>query len=201
MIYEILRKLRLYVCRVKIRSKDLGRTIICNNCLGGILYHDLGMRFNSPFINLMIPTSQYVDLLKNLYYIGDFDLVDATPKGCRYPIGLLHSKYELHFMHYNSFEEAKRKWEERVKRINYESLYVILVETHSSTYQDLVNFDNLPFQNKILITHKPFPEIKCSVPIKGYDGKNLNGEIFGPMNRWGKTIYDQIDWLTFLDLK
>lgn len=199
-IWNLMRKCRLWLCTFGM-TKRPNISIICNNCLGGMLYHDFGIRFNSPFINLMIPTPQYIELLNELDSIKKFDVVDITPNGNRYPIGLLHNKYELHFMHYDSFVEAKDKWKQRVERIDVENLYVILVETHSSCYQDLVNFENLSFKNKIIVTHKAYPEIKCSVPIKDYDGINSNGEILWPMNRWGKTKYDQIDWVSFLNLR
>ena len=32
-------------------------TIISSNCVGGCLYHDLGLQFTSPTINLIIPDS------------------------------------------------------------------------------------------------------------------------------------------------
>ena len=202
-LWDIFRKIRLwfYKKQIKCNSIDLQRTIICNNCLGGLLYHDYNMKFDSPFINLMIPTPQYVDLLRNIEKIETFELIDITPNGHRYPLGLLDSKYELHFMHYNSFKEAKDKWENRVKRIDFKKMYVILVETHSSQYQDLVNFDNLPLKNKIIVAHKLYPDIKSAISIKDYDGKNLNGEILWPMNRLGKTKYDQVDWLSFLNFR
>jgi uncharacterized protein (DUF1919 family) len=104
-------------------------------------------------------------------------------------------------MHYKSFDEAVAKWTERVKRMNMEKLYVICVETHSATYKDLVDFDKLPLQNKIVITHKPYPEIESSVTIKKYDGQNYNGEILRSSNMWGMRLYDQINWKKFLELR
>lgn len=199
-IWKLCRKLRIYLYRHKIKHKA-EVSIICNNCLGGVLYHDLGMRFNSPFINIMIPTPQFIDLLTNIASIDFFDLKEVTPHKHCYPIGLLYSRYELHFMHEPNFDIAKSKWIERAKRINFNNLFLILVETHSSSYQDLIDFNGLPFTNKIIITHKEYPEIGSAVSIKEYDGKNLNGEILWPMNRWGKTKYDQVDWLTFLKLR
>ena len=198
-IGDLLRSLRLWLHRLRIKKTNV--SIICNNCLGGVLYHDYKMKFCSPFINLMIPTSHFIDLIQNIDSIKQMELIDITSHDNRYPVGLLNSKYELHFMHYDSFQEAKKKWIERVERINYENLYVILVETHSCTYKDLEIFDNLPFKNKIIVTHKPYPSIKSAVPIKDYDGINLNRKILWPMNRWGKRKYDQIDWLSFLNLR
>ena len=82
-----------------------------------------------------------------------------------------------------------------------DNMYIILVETHSSMYEDLMQFDKLPFRNKIILAHKEYHNIKCSVKIEGYDGVGKNGEILWPSNRWGKCKYDSIDWLKFLELK
>ena len=198
--FEVFRcfRLRYYRSRIK-NNKDL--TIICNNCLGGVLYHNFGMRFCSPFVNLMIPTSHYIELLVKINKIADYEIIDITPAGNKYPIGLLNYKWELHFMHYKTYDEAYRKWKERCQRIDFESLYVVLVETHSARYSDLYAFDKLCIKNKIMLTSKPYPEFKCAFPIKGFDGVNLNGEILWPSNRWGACKYDQVDWLGFLNLR
>ena len=63
-------------------------------------------------------------------------------------------------MHYKSYEEACKKWSERVDRMDVDNMYIILVETHSSTYEDLMQFDKLPFRNKIILAHKEYPNIK-----------------------------------------
>ena len=199
-VWNFFRSLRLRYYRSKIKSHE-ERTIVCNNCLGGMLYHDFGIRFCSPFINLMIPTPHFVEILSCIDRIHEFDMTNITPNNSCYPIGLLNSKWELHFMHYKTYDEAYAKWEERVQRMDFTKLYVILVETHSASYKDLVDFDKLPFKNKIILTHKVYPDIKNSVLIKQYDGINLNGELFWPANRFGASKYDQFDWLNFLNLK
>lgn len=94
-------------------------TIICNNCLGGFLYHDYKMKFYSPTINLMIHAYDYN---RFLYYISNklpiVDLVDITKDGDECLQGLLNGDVRISFVHYHSFEEAKKKWLERVSRID-----------------------------------------------------------------------------------
>lgn len=198
-IWTLFRKLRLYYNKQRVRNnKDI--TIVCNMCLGGVLYHDYGMRFCSPFINMMIPTSHFIELLAEIDLIADMDIIDVTPEGHRYPIGLLNSKWELHFMHYQTYYDAVTKWKKRCLRMDFSNIYFIMVETHSSSYSDIVAFDKLPFENKIVLSSKLYPEIKCASIIKGYDGVNKNGEILWPSNRWGACFYDQVDWLSFLNL-
>ena len=59
-----------------------GNTIICNMCLGGVLYHDFGQRFDSPFINLMIPGTDFVNLLANFddIYIYIYIYMESSKK-------------------------------------------------------------------------------------------------------------------------
>ena len=200
LVWQLFRNIRLRYKRMYVKS-NVSRTIICNNCLGGVVASDFGLRFCSPFVNLWIPTSHYVEILNNITSLSKYSIQNITKQGGTYPLGLLNNKWELHFMHYKSFEEAAEKWSERVKRMNMEELYVICVHTHSTTYDDMVNFDKLPFKNKIIITHKSYPEIKSSVAINNYDGLNINGEILKPSSKWGTRLYDQINWIDFLDLK
>ena len=199
-IWQFFRDIRLGYKRMRIKSNN-SRTIICNNCLGGVVASDFRLRFCSPFVNLWIPTNHYVEILNNIHSLSKYSIQNITMEDGKYPIGLLNNKWELHFMHYKSFEEAVAKWTERIKRMDLENLYVICVETHSATYEDLVNFDKLPLKNKILITHKPYPEFKSAATINNYDGLNINGEILKPSNKWGMRLYDQINWIKFLDLR
>ena len=180
---------------------EIQRTIICDNCLGGIVSHDLGLRFCSPFVNLWIPTNHYIEILQNIHLLKTYSFEDITPCNSSYPIGLLAGKWVVHFMHYKSFEEAVSKWNERTSRMDLNNMYVILVETHSCTCEDMVRFDKLPFKNKIIVAHKSYPEIRSAVAIKNYDGLNKNGEIFRPYKIWGGCLYNQINWVKFLGLR
>lgn len=77
-IFAVFRSLYLKSKRIFLRD-NLDISIICNNCLGGFLYHDYKMKFNSPTINLFINAYDYN---RFLYYIAQrmpiVDLVDIT---------------------------------------------------------------------------------------------------------------------------
>lgn len=199
-LWSFFRSIRIIINRKRIK-KSISRTIVCNNCLGGIISNDLGMKFCSPFVNLWIPGEHYIEILKDIMHLSKYSIEEVSHNSSRYPIGVLNKKWELHFMHYKSFDEAVHKWRERVERMDIKNMYVILVETSSVKYDDMVEFDKLPFKNKILITHKYYPEIKCAVAIEKYDEININGELFSPYNIWGMKKYDQINWIDFLNLR
>ena len=167
---------------------------------GGVLSHDFNMRFSSPTVNLMIPGHEFVSLMKDPHQI-ELGISEVMNSGKIYPVGLLGNKYHLHFIHYKSFKEAVATWRRRVARVDYESIYAVLVETVSCSYQDLEEFDKLPYKHKIALVHKDYPNIKCAKVIRGFDGKNLHGEILSYTGMTGHRLYDQVDWLEFLDLK
>ena len=108
-------------------------TLISRDCIGGVLYHQLGLKFLSPTINLFFQPDDFNYFCLYLKNYINGRLVETKEKGINYPIGLLIPRKDsknkktikVYFMHYDSFEVAKKKWNERKKRINYDNLYVI----------------------------------------------------------------------------
>lgn len=47
----------------KIKNKEI--TLISQNCLGGVIYHDFGMPLNSPTINMFIEDENFVKLVED----------------------------------------------------------------------------------------------------------------------------------------
>ena len=113
-------------------------SLISQNCIGGIIYHDANQRFLSPTVNLYILPKDFIKFVNNLdYYLS---LTPKVEMGKDYPIGTL-GDIQINFMHYSSPEEAVEKWEERKQRINFDKIFVIMVERDG--------FDDEDFKNKI----------------------------------------------------
>lgn len=53
----------------KKRLANRNFTILCNNCVGGVILHELGERFNSPTVNLFFGAEDYIKFWKNLIII------------------------------------------------------------------------------------------------------------------------------------
>ena len=133
-----LRTVKLLVPRVKGRLqrsqvqkritnavKDMhaeGITFISQNCIGGVLYHDLGLQFLSPMINTFIPEPGFVKLVLNLRHYMEQELVVRWHE--TYPVGMLED-VEIHFMHYETCKDAKEAWNRRKQRINWDKIFVI----------------------------------------------------------------------------
>ena len=106
--------------RANLQVKDL--TIISQNCIGGVLYHDMGMQFASPTINLFFSGSDFIRFVQNLDYYLRLDLTMSWEE--TYPIGRLED-ITIHFMHYNTCAEAQEAWERRKQRVDYSKVLVL----------------------------------------------------------------------------
>ena len=61
---------------------------------------------------------------------------------------------EIHFNHYISFEEAKNKWDERKRRINYDNIYIVMYDRGGLSYYDLKSLENINCNNIIVFSVK-----------------------------------------------
>ena len=119
-----------------------GITFIAQNCIGGVLYHDLGLQFLSPTINMFIPEPGFVKLVLNLRHYMEQELVIRW--GEKYPIGMLDDVV-IHFMHYETCKEAKEAWDRRKQRINWDKIIVIGTDRNG--------FDDTVFEEWKKISH------------------------------------------------
>ena len=108
-------KIKLATKLHRIGLKNRNFTIVSNNCWGGYVYQEFGLRYNTPFIGLFIYAEDYIKLLKNFRYYMNQELKfidiskskyirDVKSRKDRrddYPVGILED-IELHFLHYNS---------------------------------------------------------------------------------------------------
>ena len=67
------------------------------------------------------------------------------------PIGLLDD-VEIMFLHYSTPEEAREKWDRRVRRINWDHLIIKFSQQNLATIDHLRAVDRLPYKNKIVFT-------------------------------------------------
>lgn len=123
-------------------------SLISQNCIGGIIYHDANQRFLSPTVNLYILPKDFIKFVNNLdYYLS---LTPNVEMGKDYPIGTL-GDIQINFMHYSAPEEAVEKWEERKQRINFNKIFVIMVERDGFDDEDFKEFLKIKYP-KILFT-------------------------------------------------
>ena len=185
----------------KLRNQNF--TILSSNCIGGVIYHKLGLRFLSPTINLWFKPNDFLKFIENLeYYLKTEILIESRSSNLGYPVGILGEgdrKIYLYFQHYNSFDEAKRKWNSRKKRVNLENLFIIMTDRDGADEEDLKEFDQLCFKNKIVLTGKEYPNIKSALLMNGCVENGHLGNVFKTNFLTGKSKLDDFDFVSFLN--
>ena len=190
---------RLYKELKRRRLKNDTPTIIASNCNGEFIYYDLRLPFLTPTINLSFDMNDFVKMLERLPWYMEQTIQPFNDKRFQYPTGLL-GDVEIRFNHYKTFEEAVNKWEERKKRINWDNLFILAIDGDCCSYESMIRFDKLPYKNKVIFTHKPYPEIQSAYYIKGFEDQDGVGVLLGFKKQFLIRRYlDDFDYITFLN--
>lgn len=145
---KVVQPLRMYRRRKKYRNNAF--SIISMNCIGGGISHDFGWQFLSPTINLFMYPQDFLMFCENLDECLNLPvhLKEYGFSGKKYPIGEMETSkgpIELHFLHYESFEEAQSKWIQRSKRVNKDKIILLFSDQNGCTQKDVDQFDKLPY--------------------------------------------------------
>lgn len=192
--------------RRKLRNKDF--TLLSNNCNGGFIYHDLGLQFRSPTINLFFYNDHYFTFLEHLdeYLASDLKICDSpqhTPE-TEYPVFNLGGEgnlplIELHFLHYhNGIEAARNIWDKRKARINKENLFAIFSFFEDVDEDWMKRFDAIDLKNKVAFVNRPLPQYKSAFYIKGYEKQGL-GQLNEYDNLLGCKKFDQFNYIRWFN--
>lgn len=180
--------------RKKLENKNF--TIISQNCIGSIMYHDLGLKFLSPTINMLFSPTDFIKFLEHIneYLSENVEFLDTDNE---YPVGRIKD-ITINFVHYKNNEEATKKWNERKKRINWNNIYIIACDDNMSD-EDVKKFSNMSqYRNKILFTNNKEHLIKDSIYINNIfekaDARLLNFcDITG--KRYYQKVFNYVDWI------
>ena len=183
--------------RARLMNHDF--SIISSSCNGGVLTSDLGVRFNSPTVNLSMPPGDFLKLVSDLPFWLSCELKEAQDKDTPYPVGLLNGELRIDFIHYKSFQEAKDKWERRKTRVHYENLFFMMTDRDGCTEEQIRKFDALPFANKVIFTSRQYPELKSAVWCSEFAGQDEVPVLTLYRNLRGERLYDRyfdfVQWL------
>lgn len=171
-IKTIRKKILLFINKIgsKKRHKKLMNnnfTIISNNCFAGVTYEYLNMPYLSPTIGLYFFADEYIRFVNNIKHYTSEKLEKLDINDSKYKKELLRINQnkvvlgkicdvEIVFLHYDSFDEAKEKWEKRCKRINYQNIIYKFNDQNLCNEKHLNEFYNLDFKNKICFTAKKY---------------------------------------------
>lgn len=191
----------MVTARYRSKLKNHGFTIIANNCIGGIIYHDLHERFCSPTINLDICPKDFVVLCEHLPYYLSLPIKEI-PSDTNCPVGVILGEYgsvRINFRHYKTFEEGLEKWNERKKRIDWDNLFVIM-EAQSVDEAIFRRFEFIPFQNKVL--YASFKgDFVAEMPEAFYTVGSYWGKILDYAQNGAHRYLERLDYVHFLNGK
>lgn len=197
-IVEIIRKVYYRTKRIKLKNKDV--TIISRNCIGGFIYHNLGLQFLSPTINLFFELDDYIRFINNLEYYINCVPVEVFDHDKPYPVGELingDERIRVYFMHYPSFENAKKCWIRRAKRVNYNNICFInewFFDSDEKALEYIDKFNSIKYENRIMLNNRiNADKVICM-------GNDYNAEILHRKNPFAiKRPLDNFDYVSFLN--
>ncbi len=180
------------------RLKDRRFSIIASFCGGGTLYHDAGLQFLSPTINLAFDGPDFIKFVGNLKEYLNIELEEYKTNEVSYPVGRLHD-VEVRFVHYNTFNEAINKWTERSKRITFDNIVIMATDRDGmGTPECMEAFDKLPYK-KVMFTSREYPEYSWAVYCPCFKGQKTVGIMTGIADLHGLRFYEKyMDMVSFL---
>lgn len=141
-------------------------TIISQNCIGGVVSHDMNMPFRSPTVNLFFPVDDFVRFVGRLEHYLNMDLLLSWAE--EYPVGKL-GDVELHFVHYTTCQEAKTAWERRKNRVNMRN--VVVLSTDRDGFDDGVfaKWKEIPYPKLLFTACEKYAGDKDSIFFPQYN--------------------------------
>lgn len=190
--------LRKWIWHHRIMNKDA--TLISDDCIAGMVCSELGINLNTPFFNGGLSCSDFIKFLSNWDFYINQPLNFVTDPNHQFPVGKI-GDIIYWFVHYKSTKRAKQIWEIGKKLMHLNNAFYIMTEKPGCTYDDLAAFDALPLKNKVMLTHKPYPEFKSAVYIPGSEhlehcralSEWIEGQYFG------KRYYHQFNFLKWIN--
>ena len=147
-------------------------TLLSQNCVGGVLYHMLGLPFDSPTINMFIENENFVKMAENPQHYFSVDAepdeechIDRKDASLVYPT-IKVDDIVLCCQHYKNCADAVAAWNKRRLRVDVHNLFVIACSWNLDENTDFVKrIDALPYP-KVIFTMDDFDFPSC-VRLKG----------------------------------
>ena len=201
--FEIVRKAyrKLHRAWLRHRLKNRDFTILAPTCIAGVIYHELGVQFLSPTINLWMYDKDFLKFVHNLDEYLSYELrfvsgIDPTPTA-------FCGDILIHFNHYQTDEDARSKWEERKTRINRDNLFIIMADQPDGgviTHEDMLSLKDIDCKGKIVFTVKDYDDMDYLVHLPKDPEKDcVNMYMFDKSHVLGRyhweKVWDYVGWL------
>ena len=192
---DTLKKLHKKFMQLRLKNKTF--SLISQNCNGMYMLKDLNLPYYSPFVNLWLHPNDFIKFAKNMDYYLSLELKFETNNNFKYPVGNL-GDIKIYFTHFKTEQEALEKWNKRKTRINKNNIFFLMTDRDGCTKEDLIEFDKLPYKNKIVFTHIKYPDIRSAVYIPGFEQEEYVGLCFKYPTKYSfkryQDSYDYVKW-------
>lgn len=183
--------------KMRARLKNSNISFLAPNCIGGILFHDLNLKFMSPTVNLMMTQPDFVKLVLDLEYYKEKDLVFFKHPEYTCPCARL-GDITVHFTHYATAEEAEKKWHERFDRLNKDNIFIFLEERDGLTKDEMLAIGELNVKGIVVFTANEYPDIPYALYLPKYhdDGEvgNILSRRYLDDSREYEQYFDFVKW-------
>ncbi len=153
---------------------DPSVTLICQNCIAGIFYQDMGLRYDSPTVGLFLSGSDFVKLASDLP-----GFMAAEPElrwGEEYPIGQLRD-IEIHFMHYDTCTQALQAWQRRRERIHWDRIVVLGTDRDGFTDADFAVWTQISCPKVLFTANKAYADHPDSLYFPEFQKQGCVGDL------------------------
>lgn len=178
-------------------------SIICNNCLGGVMLHDLGLPFNTPTINLFFRThEEFIYFVQNIEEMQTITMHEIDSSEFNVPVGEIEHKghsIRIVFQHYKDFQSGYDKWKQRMKRMDLSKI-VVLLESPDVSPETIEAFSQIKYKKAIIsrpIQNTPLFYVPLDIYNNWHSGKVLEYKSLFSIKRW----VDDWDYISFLNKK
>lgn len=143
-----------------IELKKSNISILSNYCLGGMIYKKLGLKMNSPTIDMYCSGKQYLEFLERYEYYMSCEMqefewenyVDGMQsREAFYLKGILGNRIIWNFNHSLSIENTIAQWNKRKMRFNYSNVAAIMT---IQCDEDAIQFEHLKIEKKLGIYYR-----------------------------------------------
>lgn len=176
-------------------------SIISNNCIGGVILHDLGLQFRTPTINLFFRTNEeFVYFVKNLEDLRNLPVKEIDRGEFKGPVGKIEFNDKLIgivFLHYKDFQTGYKKWRQRMERLDINNI-VVLLESPELSPEIVEAFSEIKYKKAIIskpIQNKPDYYVPLDIYENWHPGKILEYKSMFSLKRW----VDDWDYISFLN--
>lgn len=184
-----------------LHNKDA--TIFSCNCTGGVMLHDLGLKFNTPTVNFFFHADDYLKFIMNYEKYINLPVLEVKYHDKSYPVASI-GDIKCYLVHYESVEEFKRIWDRRKKRINPDNIYLVWCDRDGFSEEMLELFAKIEYP-KVFFSHKPYPEYEFVVYLPEFSSESQVGTITEWSDKYGYKWFDKhfdyVKWLNGQNVK